>query len=714
MASRFGGTNVLCIPFLVAGATVADAARAQGAAEAAESESSSVIEAVTVTAQRRAESIQDVPISVSALSGGDIQRQALVGSDQLQVAVPALNWMGAQFGSPHIRGIGAANVLPGSSSSVPIYVDGVLQITPQQSNFGLYGVERVEVLKGPQGTLFGRNASGGVISITTREPDSTPTADIGVGFGNFSTTDANFFGNTGLTDTLSANLAVSYLNQGEGWGKNLTSGQDVFRERTKAARAKLRWQPSETTSWTLGASYTDSWNDKNTAEVIDGYIGMDGNPSPGYGNTRTGQPSYFDREVLSLSLSGSTQTQWGEFISISAYSKVKEYWSNDVDGVAGEFLYADYNIPSWGWTQEFRLVSDSDRKLRWVAGFFYQRNKSSWDPLFVTGSNLGGAEVVIDTDLSDEAEAVYADLTYSILPSTNVTVGARWSMNDEQVSGRTIVNGAPGPMEYQTAHFQKATWRVVADHKLTSDSMIYASVTTGFNQGTFNSTAPGNPALEPETVTAIEIGEKSEFFGNRLRVNVNVYHQDYKNLQTSVVTELLTREANVGKVKIKGAELEIEAVPVEGLALTFSYNYNDATYADFNNAVCFRPLPNGAAQGYACDATGKTVRLAPKHALGASITYDVTTPIGLFGLSVNESYKTKSYWDFGNTITNDARSVLNATLRYTPTGKPWSVQLRGRNLTDSEAWTQAFARGEGYLGYPSEPRTYSAAFEMHF
>lgn len=707
-------SRLLWIPLLLAGAAGGAYAQTSGAPAAHVTDT---LEEVTVTAQRRSEHMQDVPISLDALTSQDVANQAIVTSQQLEAAVPALTWggYGSQFGSAYIRGIGANNVLPGSSSDVPIYIDGALQISTQQANFGLYGLDRIEVLKGPQGTLFGGNASGGVINIKTLDPTAAPSAKIDVGYGNFNTVSADFYGNTGLSDTLSTNLAVSYLNQGEGWGKNLTSGATVYRERDTSARWKLRWTPNEDTSWILSLNYAKAWSDKNTWESLDGHIGGDGSPFPGWWNTRSGQASYFDREVASATLNGSVKTLLGEFISITSYSNVKEYWSNDVDGVGPELLYANYNIPSRGFTQEFRLVSPDTGTLKWVAGVFYQDNKSAWDPLYVTGSNLGGLKVVIAADLANQAEAAYGDLTWTFAPNWHATAGARISMNDEQVSGATYVNGAiAGGMNYQRKHFEKETWRAVIDHSFTRNSMMYASVSTGFNQGSFNSTSPGEAALEPETVTAYEVGFKSEWLDHRLRFNADVYYEDYKNLQTQIVTKLLTQDTNVGKVSIKGAEVELKAVPAEGLTIGLTYNYNDATYADFANAVCVGQLPSGAGQAYACDANGKQVQISPKNALGANITYDVHTNAGVFSLSATESYKSASYWDYANVVSNPARSTVDATLRYGPERQKWSISVGGRNLTNSEHWTSVLTRAEGILGTPGEPRTYAAHFEMRF
>jgi iron complex outermembrane recepter protein len=701
---KFGG--VLALALVVAGV---EAAETQPNADTSEQ-----IAEITVTAQFRSERSQDVPISVSALSGEDLSRQAIATSDQLQVSVPALNWTGSQFGSPYIRGIGAANVLPGSSSDVPIYIDGVLQVSPQQSNFGLYNVEQVTVLKGPQGTLFGRNASAGVINITTRDPKQAPSVDVGIGYGNFGTYDANIFANGGLTRTLSANIAFAYHDQSEGWGHNLTTGADVFRQRWIDTRGKLRWDPTDDTNFTLAAGYTQTWSDMNTARISENHIGLDGTAFPGPYNTRAGQESYFQRQVWSLSLNESTKTGFGEFKSITGYSSIREFWSNDVDGVAPQFLYAWYNIPNFGFTQEFRFVSPNDRPVYWVAGVFYENNRSSWDPLFVTGLDQKNAVVIIRSDLADQQEAAYADITWAFAPDTRLTIGGRYSMDDEQVSGRTAVNGTPGAENYQKKHFQKPTWRAVVDHKFTPDAMVYASATSGFNQGSFNSTNPAAAALEPETVVAYEIGGKTEWLDRRLRLNADVYYENYKNLQTTVVTNLLTEMANVGAVHIKGVELEVQALPMEHLTLQFNYNYNDAKYAEYPNSQCFTQAPNGAGVAFQCSATGNTVRISPKNAVGTSILYDLYTPIGKFQPSITDSYKSVSYFDFGNTIRNPAHNLVNATLNYSPNVGNWRVGLWGRNLTNRVYSTGEGARGEGFLGSPAEPRVFGITFDMHF
>jgi iron complex outermembrane recepter protein len=245
--------------------------------------------------------------------------------------------------------------------------------------------------------------------------------------------------------------------------------------------------------------------------------------------------------------------------------------------------------------------------------------------------------------------------------------------------------------------------------------MAYASISTGFNQGTFNSTAPAAPALESETVTAYEIGAKSEWMDSRLRFNANLYFEDFKNLQTQIVTQLLTEDANVGKIEVKGFEFELLAVPVDGLTLGLNYNFNDATYKDYENAVCVEPKPDGSGQPVVCNANGNQVRVSPKHSVGASVMYDLASSVGNFSFALSDSYKSEAFWDYSNTISNDAYHLVSAMVRYAPQDAIWAVSLRGSNLTNSEYWTEVLTRGgEGFMGTPASPRTYSMNVEMHF
>ena len=202
---------------------------------------------IVVTAEKRSERAQDIPVSVSALSGDALTSGGIRGADDLTSAVPSVVFISGLNGSTYIRGVGAPITTAGNQPDVAMYVDGVLLVSPLQATGAFNNVERVEILEGPQGTLFGRNASGGVINIVTADPSQKASSNFSIGYGNFQTTEAKFYANVPITSTLAANVAGYFYRQGQGWGTNITTGRDSYREWSNDIRVKLGWTPDDKT-----------------------------------------------------------------------------------------------------------------------------------------------------------------------------------------------------------------------------------------------------------------------------------------------------------------------------------------------------------------------------------------------------------------------------------------------------------------------------------
>jgi iron complex outermembrane receptor protein len=232
--------------------------------------SSPSIEEIVVTAQKRSENVMDVPISIAALSTESLERSNIDSMDDIQTIVPGVE-LRRQVSSlaPFIRGVGSQNAtVIGFEPSVALYVDGIYQSQPANNGIGYHHLERIEVLKGPQGTLFGRNASGGAISIVTKDPDHDLSGSAEIGYGNYDTTTADLYITTGITDTLATNLAVSYLDQSEGFGKNVFLDEEVNKQRIFSIRNKWLWKPSEGTEARLTLAYSESQDSPGRARGI--------------------------------------------------------------------------------------------------------------------------------------------------------------------------------------------------------------------------------------------------------------------------------------------------------------------------------------------------------------------------------------------------------------------------------------------------------------
>lgn len=672
------------------------------------------VEDIVVTAQKREQRLQDVPISINAMSGAMAEQRGIRSSDELVSAVPALTWNKSYNGSPYIRGIGSALVSVGNESSVAIFVDGVLQISPWQSNFAFNNLERIEVLKGPQGTLFGRNANGGVISIFTKDPDALATSlDVNAGYANFDTYDASLYANMPLADTVSANVSVGYHNQRNGWGTNITTGDDVFRNRSFDARAKLRWEPDDRTDIILTAEYHDVFDESATNRVAAGTFGRDGSGTPGFYNSSNDYHSFVDTEIYGGSLRVNHDMNWAQFVSISGYTRLRSLWSYDSDAVAEPLIQGPLYVETSGWTQEFQLVSPSGNPLKWIVGLYYLDSMAALNPITLFGTDFGGATVEVFGRTRARSLAPFGEATWEFARETRLTVGGRYTFDYRNINGHVDVNGAPGPVSYDSTHFSEPTYRITLDHKFDNGLMVFGTISTGYNSGQYNTGNAAAPPVKPEKLQAYELGFKSEFFDRRLLVNASGFWYDYKDLQVTVIQDAVTVQTNAAQARVKGFDFDITAMPIEDLSIQIGGTYTRAKYIDYDNAQLYAPALGGGYTSYNGDASGRYLVNAPKYSLSVSAQYSLETALGSFLPSINYSYRSKKFWNYQNDFVEPAANELNATLGFMPTSGNWDVKLWAKNILDDKINASGVSRLEGYFNAPAAPRTYGVSLGFH-
>ncbi|WBX86191.1 TonB-dependent receptor [Sphingosinicella microcystinivorans] len=667
---------------------------------------------IVVTAQKREQRLQDVPIAITALTGDTVASMGVETTDDLSVAVPAVSWQRSYNGSPFIRGVGKPIVTAGNESSVGIFVDGVLQVSPLMTNFALNNVERIEVLKGPQGTLFGRNSNGGVISITTRDPSHDPAIEASVGYANYDTFDAKFYGSTGLTDTLAANISLAYYNQADGWGTNVTTGDDTYREKTADARAKLQWQPSDDTSLTFIGEYHYMRSQSNAYSPMPGTLAQDGSTSAGFYNLTGDFETFVRTRVAAGSLIARHDMGWAELVSISAYTRVRTIWPYDSDGSPSFLLQGPIWERADSFTQELQLVSPDTGPVKWVAGLYYMFFDARFDPIALYGENVGGAKVEVFGATKANSYAAFGEATWEFLPDTHLTLGGRMTFDHRSVNGHVDVNDAPGDIGYQSKNFREPTWRVTLDHSFSPDFMIYGTASTGYNSGQFNTGNAFAPAVDPEKLTAFEAGFKSQFLNRRVQFNASAFTYDYRDLQVTIIEDAVTLQTNAAKARIKGFEAETNIVPAPGLILNAALAYTDAKYTDYASAQFYEALPGGGYTTTVGDATGNRLASAPKWSLSASARYEIATPIGSFTPAITYSHRSKYYWDSQNSVVEPAHDVVNASLTYTSSDERWSLRIWGKNLTDEKMHAWTIQRPELFGSTPAAPKTYGATVSV--
>jgi iron complex outermembrane receptor protein len=702
----------------------------------------SVLEEITVTAQRRSEPLQQVPISVTAIDASTVERMGVGGTLDIGVAVPAVTVSpqpsGAAFTIRGVSGTGSG----GDESPNAVYLDGVYLKSVSSLVFSFKDIERIEVLKGPQGTLFGRNATGGVIQIVTKSPTQEPHAEVTVGYGNYDTTQVSGYGSIGLTSTLSASVSTFYEHQGEGWGRNITLNKDVYRGQSEGARAKLLWQPSDATSVLFSALYSDVRpNVLDGTRIVPGMRDSAGpNNNLGFYDTSTNvdQRAWFYQKNFALTVHQSLG--WANFTSITAYddTTLNSVVDTDSSAAAGPgafqaFLYG----PDKTWTQEFQLLSPQDSKVQWIGGLYYLNNRQLLDPLLVT---LGPAIIQSQYSRVDtKSYAAFAQATYPILESTNLTTGVRYTRDNKVLNAELIVPPA-GPFPAGTTQDGKPTWRVALDHRFTDRMMGYISQSRGFKSGIYNGTSPTQPPSRPSTLDASEIGLKTELFDRRLRLNSAVYYYRYDDMQVRLLNPngIGTRYVNAAKAEMKGVDVDFEALLGESFRLLGSVSYLNGKYTKFPGAETYVPGPapgpvlvscspypttpaaqaicaaNGIASIADTDAAGNRTIQSPEWVGTLTGQYVLKTSMGEITPAVTYSYNSGFYWNPQNRTRSDAYSLVNATLTWTSPAQSWNVQLWGKNLTNTEYFSSAATSSVGDNYYPGAPRTYGASLGWRY
>lgn len=723
MRRRFYLISYPCLVALGAGSLHTSVAMAQSvdAAPAADSDSAAdddapTVEEIIVTAQRREERLQDVPIAITALSGDSVAARGINDTESLQNAVAGLNFARiGSFATPYIRGVGTNVIAQGDENSVAIYVDGVYQLSPNSGMFSLNNIERVEVLKGPQGTLFGRNANGGVINVITRDPSESPALDVSVGVANYQTYEASLYGTTGLAPGVAADLSVYARDQADGWGVNLATGEDVYRGYEVTVRSKIRADLPGGPEIVLAGGYSKSRDDSLAFRLAPGELGSDGVTTfPGFYNANISMDAYNLREAWDAHLRVRHDFGWAEFTSITGYSDTNTTRPSDNDAtpaVIQDVIAVDQY--DRGVTQELQLSSAAG-PLEWIGGLFFLDAKAGYRRprgITIIGSSNGGLDFVrVFGDQKVTSYAAYAQLTYDLAPATQLTLGGRYTMDERSIRGNVVLPAPLGaqPEARQAANFNKFTYRVSLDHRFSDQVMVYVSHSTGFKGGLFNNTAAADPAVRPETLKAYEAGVKATLADRRLLLNGSIFHYDYKDIQANVYTGVsggLIGLLNAAKARIRGFDADLTATPVAGLTLQASLSYLDPEYQSFPGAPFFVPDPAGGRVSIPGDAAGNQLIKTSKWQYNFGGQYEAPLGQGSVTFAANYAYRSEFYWEFANLYREGPQRMLSASVTWAPNDTLY-VRAWGRNLLDDEWVNNALALTGGFLATPGAPRTY--------
>ncbi|MGE4431984.1 MAG: TonB-dependent receptor [Sphingobium sp.] len=709
---------------------------------------------IIVTATRRATSMQQVSATIDVASAEKLDALKIDDAGALEAVVPGITVARSGGVTPFIRGIGTFNA-GFSEASVGVYIDGLYLPNSTGVLFSFNNVERIEVLKGPQGTLYGRNTTGGLINIITEQPGKELAVDASVGYANYDTFSQKLYANVPLGDNFAANVAVFHEKQSDGWSKNVTTGNDVQKSEETGLYGKLQWDGGDGTKITLSGLYNYSNGNKGWAfAIMPGSYGTDGTPYLGeYRMANRADPSAKYKGYLT-SLKIEHEFPFADFFSLTGYQwggQVSNLTQNGMPGnpVAGQgaqnvFIDFDYKT----FSQEFQLSSNTnDSPFNWVVGAYYYHDDTEVTTSLTTtcvddlcAPLPGNAPPTITTTKpTTRSVSGYADGTYDITPSTHLTAGIRYTHEKKGFDG--LVSARPGfpnsvtdaglpPTLIRTPEqagipasmtFDKITFRGVLTQDLSDHARVYASFNRGFKSGNYNPNVVNQRPVDPEFLDAYEIGLKSELLDNRLRLNISGFYYDYTDIQVRSNVGLPAGAPsiaqNVGAARTKGVDVQIDFTPIPDFTISGGFEYLDAEYKDFPGTACSTPaIPSevrlGGAQVIPCtgpkgpnNLAGYPLPVSPKYSGNLTFNYRMDSDIGEFRWVMNNSYKSRYTLAPDSSVIQGKTLTIDASLNWTaPNGRLYG-QVFVRNLTD----VYRYAAGQSastFVYVPGEPRTY--------
>ncbi|WP_174291586.1 TonB-dependent receptor [Sphingomonas bacterium] len=693
---------------------------------------------IVVTAQKRSENLQRVPIVITAVSGAQLATAGVTGLTQLGAVTPGLTvrtTAGAVF-QPAIRGVGtSSNVV---ENPVALYIDGVYLAQQREGNRELPDVEQVAILKGPQGTLFGRNATGGVIQITTRRPSEQFTGEAKVEIDNYATFRASGFVSGGLAHGVAASLSADVTTQGEGYGKNLTTGHDTFQvAHAVSVRGKLLFDIDAKTSVLFIADYLDR---KDYTYSFVPYPGTSFSvplpgPLPSPRDTYSSIDPYASFRGGGVSMTIDHDLDFAKLVSITAYREGRsDYLFEDVP--AGQNVF-QVGVPSSAqpnrqFSEEVQLVSEKNGPVTYTAGVFYFYNRNAnvpvlrqFFPVFYGNppaavlANLNQTTVTYGSEQT-QSVAPFGQLGIRLFEGTHLTLGGRFTYEQRTLTGQLIANHYNGVSPVTNYNppaltINKPTWRIALDHQFGPDILGYVSYNRGIKSGGFNILTPSNPAYLPERLDAYEAGLKTELFDHRLRLNAGGFYYDYTNLQVIQFVGVSQTIVNGAKARLYGLDVDFTARATPELTLSGGLEALHARFVSYLGAVGSIPKPAGGATLISVDASGNRIPLAQKFAGTLAMDYEKPVSFGTIHANVTANYNGDYKIEADNFLTQKAYTLLNASLAWRPQGDRFEVKIWARNMLDELVLNNTSSQAPGYpTSYGTPPRTFGMTGKVHF
>ncbi len=703
------GDNTIIVRKTSSAAMAQDAVTNAGADQG--EETSFVLEEIIVTAQKRSQNMQDVPVAISAFSAGALEQRGIGSPEDLQYSVPNLNIVQVATLSQvrvTIRGVGTDNEAIGGDPGVPVHVDGHYTPAGAYITRDFFDVERVEVLRGPQGTLYGRNAIGGNINIITKRPTDEFEGEVGLELGNYNKHKVQAVLSGPISDNLRARVSIADEKRDGFVTNEYTDSANILDSDYTALRGALEYDASEDLHIYLSAFYYD---DNSTNRVS---LKACCTPDP--------RQISIDSPVggSDVSKGASATLEWGLggtiFRFLSSYNDTETISRTDLDGTAtGANRPMEITIGYESLSQELQFSSDTDSDLKWIVGLYYYNETSN---LF-TDLNADAFLFQNPADLKVTSAAAFGQVDYDFNDQLQVTLGLRHTRDKKEMERGVFldvygIGVLVDSTRQEDDKWSRTTGKLGLNYHPTDDMMLYASVSTGYKAGGYNVGNPDEVNFDPEKLLAYEAGIKSEWLDQRLMLNMAAFYYDYTNKQeiTRVPlteTTTLSSTLNAGKATIMGVEFDALAYVAEGLQLDVSLGYQDAEYDEFSSID-----DRNAGVGLQ-DLAGNRLPRSPKWSMhvGGQYEFDLGVDMGTITARVDYAWVDESFSTHFNESIYMIGSYnrINANVQWESADNNWLVKLYGYNLADKDTLISRFQRDN--LQYLS-PRTYGVAVTHRF
>jgi iron complex outermembrane receptor protein len=729
------------------------------------------LEEITVTARRVQESLQDTPIAITVLTANALESRQIFSTDALDQVVPNLQFSnnaplaGNNASSQiFIRGIGQTDPTSTVDPGVGLYIDDVYMGTAVGGTMAFRDIANVQVLRGPQGTLFGRNTMGGAILLTTTEPGEEFGGTVRVGAGSDSL--GEFFGavDAPFSESLRSRFTFGLRKQ-DGYVKRNIGGEDLGDTNTWTATGKLLFKPSDKFSATFNLDYTKADENGNPQVLaalneaatfprvasldagcpgltdVANPMGIPDQPTPATADPRCANAAQvtgpytnngtFPLESLLESYGTSLKLEFNlsealALKSISAWRGISWEGIRDADNTPLTILHTDYDVDAWQWSQELQLTYQS-AKFTGVVGAYYFAQGS--DDIVTVQLNTPAPGVQADSDnnkVENKSWAAFTQWTWNFTDSLGATLGARYSTESKGSYPDQFDLATPAvkqvPVQWYEDDFTDFTPSASFNWRWNETGMVYLSYAQGFKGGGWNShfNAPQTQTVldavhkfDQEEATTWEAGVKLDLFDRTLRLNAAVFTSDYTNLQITYRVVAAPYLANAGKASIDGAELELTWLPTPDLTIAASVGKLDAKIDRLDINPVATPPPGLAV--------GNELPFAPDLQASLGIGYDIHAGNLKLTPRVDASYQDTTYFDAQNTreiAQLDSYEVVNASFAIRPDQGAWRVLLGVNNATDEEyrvAGNSSLTTGSGYAEVAfARPRTWFGHFSYDF